>query len=169
MSVAAIVTVAVAPDTAVVAAPDTAPNVADPNAAQDAAPDAAPDVVAVAIPAFVVVAVAATADGDGRGGGGGVHARTPPPSPPRYITSRAAHSVPASIAISGFTAPPWGTTCKGPEPPSLGVLSSLGLDEGKLEMFTDLVLRVDSASHPSTHAGGTNREILRCCMAALLM
>lgn len=71
--------------------------------------------------------------------------------------------------LGGFPPFPWGQNGDGPQPPDLASLKLFVVDMNKVETWMDLVLGIDSAANPRFKQGGELRELMRVCMASLLM
>lgn len=88
-----------------------------------------------------------------------------------YVPSKVTDSIPAQIVLAGYPplVQPWGYGGEGPQPASLDSLATYSVDMTKVETFIDLLINIDSASHPDLQQDGRLRPIVRAGVAAQIM
>jgi hypothetical protein len=91
-----------------------------------------------------------------------------------YIDASLAMCMPGACVLAGHKAPPWGQLCVGPGAADLRWLLSetfkvgeqvLGVTDELLELWTNLLLRIDEARPPQMREGGELRELMLAVVA----
>ena len=86
-----------------------------------------------------------------------------------YLGANLVVTMPAAVALAGWTPFPWGQIGKGPSRPTLQSLESLGVRPTDLEGIIDVTFNLHAGSPPMYLQEGALRPTIRTAFASLVM
>ena len=86
-----------------------------------------------------------------------------------YLGANLVVTMPAAVALAGWTPFPWGQIGKGPSRPTLVSLESLGVRPTDLEGIIDVTFNLHAGSPPMYLQEGALRPTIRTAFASLVM